>query len=308
MGNLILSKPFTYVGTGFQLGHWPCNLTSRLLQATSPWLMSMPSMPRSTSILHRAKACNECRTSGVRDKGYCSQLFESPWTTLFKQPAVAGTLWASGLCLGILSNPPCRCKKHNRLIRSFVASKNGLQRIQHIQVGWDIPNDSFRVRLNNIISYILSDHIWSITALFSRAGTSFKLRYSEFICILGEVLQAPRELPGHEWQAPRKMIPWWCLRHLQRPRPQEFFAVTCCQNSTEKCRFSALMIFKSLSRTCWPYLPLSASTSRFNMPSMPEVTNSLFGEIWTKFQYMFSLSLFLCFCTLQPVWCKIPSL
>ena len=79
VGNLILSKPFTYVGTWFQLGHWPCNLTSRLLQATSPWLMSMP---RSTSILHRAKACNECRTSGVRDKGYCSQLFESPWTTV----------------------------------------------------------------------------------------------------------------------------------------------------------------------------------------------------------------------------------
>ena len=73
MGNLILSKPFTYVGTGIQLGHWPCNLTS-LLQATSPWLMSML---RSTSILHRAKACNDCRTSGVRDKGYCSQLFES---------------------------------------------------------------------------------------------------------------------------------------------------------------------------------------------------------------------------------------
>ena len=71
-----------HIGSWGKLARWPCNLTSRLLQATSPWLMSIP---RWTSIWHKAMACNECQTSGVWEKEYCSQLLKSRWTTLFRQ-------------------------------------------------------------------------------------------------------------------------------------------------------------------------------------------------------------------------------
>ena len=134
-------------------------------------------MLRSTSILHRAKACNDCRTSGVRDKGYCSQLFESPWTTvpLFKQPAVAGTLWAAGLSLGILPNPPCRCKKNNRLIRC-----KGFSTFRLAEIYQMIPSGC-------VLSYLIrSYHIWSVyAALFScleQVSNWNILKSTEFHC------------------------------------------------------------------------------------------------------------------------------
>ena len=48
-------------------------------------------------------------------------------------------------------------------------------------------------------------------------------------------------------------------------------------------------------QVCQELADLTASTSRCYMPSMPDVTRSLLGEIWTKFQDWFSLSLFLRF-------------
>ena len=211
---------------------------------------------------------------------------------LFIQPVVAGTLWAAGLCLGILSNPPCRCKKNNRLIMWFVASKNGLQRIQHIQVVWVIPNDSFRVRLNNILSYLtyLITSDLCITAFFSRAGTSFKLRYSEFICIpSGWSLAGPKRIARPRVASATKDDPVM----MPSASPKAPSSGVFCSHLLPELHWKvSLFCPHDIQVPVKNLLTLSASTSTFNMPSMPDVTNSRFGEIWTKFQYMFSLSLF----------------
>ena len=115
-----------------------------------------------------------------------------------------------------------------------------------------------------------------------------------------------RELPGHGWPAQQVMIQWWRLRRLQTPRPQLQIVTTPLDSpyQPEKCRSSALTIFKSV-KTLLTLLPL-----------LPGVTcrACLTWRVrcWAKYEQNFKTgSVCHCFCaffTLWPVWCKIPSL